>query len=148
MAKDPWDEFDPEYKFGKDGDSSIHLGAIFKWSMILAAACVTLLLITSSSNILSSIIFAIIIWSIGIFLWRRRKSLSEWNAQEVPLKDFIVAKKQEEEARQQREFDSLMDNRNANLSPTEEEKWNSIIDSLNTSSPEPAKKKGRFRRRK
>ena len=117
-------------KFGEEGKSSLLIRAI-KYFFLGLALLISVTSLANSVNPFGTLLFLAILWTAGFFLYRSRKGLGRWSQSEVPLKDYILTKRDEEERKAIDSRENSIDSKNLiSLTDNEHTKWSGIVDSF------------------
>ena len=75
------------------------LDKLIKYTLITLGIVFSAIILLSTKMFVSSLAFLAITWVLGVYLYKRRSMiLGNDNDSQIPLKDYILAKKQEKEA--------------------------------------------------
>jgi len=125
------------------------LRTTLKYTLVITAIIVSGICLFAAKSLVITSCFLILAWVFGYYLYKRRAVIMEWNDAQVPVKDFILTKKQEKEALAPRinELAPLDTINSDSLTQHEAEKWDKITQLFYTEDKFD-KPKSRMRRKK
>jgi len=103
---------------------------IVKYALLSVGALLTIFTFMYAHNLFSGLVILGLCWIMGLFFWYRRKAIHAWTESDVPLKQYILAKHQDDSHEHQ--IGSALDNQTYNHSPLNEaeiKRWSDLTES-------------------
>ena len=124
------------------------LRTTLKYTLVITAIIVSGVCLFAAKSLVTTSCFLILAWVFGYYLYKRRAIIMEWNNSQVPIKDFILTKKQEQGVTSPNKDVAPLDAINSDsLTQHEAEKWDKITQLFYTEDKFD-KPKSRMRRKK
>lgn len=136
---------------GWDDDENSAWNPILKVAGLLLAVYLSFWIITGSTDPLIAMGVLAVIWGVGFWLYRRRRHIKEWSQNDVPLREYISARRNDNTtstASSPARSNNLDSSDSAPLSPHESQTWDGIVEGFydDIYDKKPAKKPKRKKR--
>lgn len=115
----------------EDNDDSSPWRPLLKIAGLLLAIYLSFWIVTGSTEPLIALGILALMWGLGFWLYRRRRHIKEWSETDVPLREYISARRTDNvksSASQHTRSNNLDSSDSAPLSPHESQTWDGIVE--------------------